>query len=344
MSTVDPSRIATASLTDVGRVRHHNEDSCAEFSDPTGQKLLVVADGMGGHKGGATASRVAVEAIGEVFTSSQADPPATLQAALDAANERVHSLAQTNPELRGMGTTAVMLMLCADGSAWVAHVGDSRAYRLRDGAFEPITADHSVVGEMLRQGLITEADAAIHPRRNEILRSVGVESSVRPDIAKVDAAEGDRFLLCSDGLSGVLSADEMAAVLQRESPERAVALLVEAANERGAPDNVTVQVAALPGGATTEISDPSSAFERVERALLAEARDRRIRRVAGITAVIAGLLAALLLWLVFGGVLDPPPQHPPIARPPDTTIPTSPEPGATDGSPAPSAGRLPGEG
>ncbi|MGH0034586.1 MAG: Stp1/IreP family PP2C-type Ser/Thr phosphatase [Myxococcota bacterium] len=304
MSAIDPRRIATASQSDVGRVRDHNEDSCGEFEDASGQRLLVVADGMGGHKGGATASRVAVEAIGEVFTRSTSDPPTTLQTALLTANQRVHELSLQNPELRGMGTTAVVLMVDSEGRGWVAHVGDSRAYRLRNGKIEPLTADHSVVGEMLRQGLITEADAAVHPRRNEILRSVGVEANVRPDVASVDLVEGDRFLLCSDGLSGVMEADEMAAVLQREPPRQAVGTLIDAANQRGAPDNVTVQVVAIPGGATTEIGEAGPALDRVERALQREARERRIRRAAGFTALVAGVLAAVLLWLVFGGMLD----------------------------------------
>jgi protein phosphatase len=331
MSGVDLRRIATASLSDVGRVRDHNEDSCGEFEDAAGQRLLVVADGMGGHKGGATASRVAVETIGEVFRQSRSDPPTTLQEALVTANRRVHELSGQNPELRGMGTTAVMVMIDASGRGWVAHVGDSRAYRVRNGKIEPLTADHSVVGEMLRQGLISEADAAVHPRRNEILRSVGVESSVRPDVASVDLADGDRIVLCSDGLSGVMSAEEIAAVVQREPPREAVGTLIDAANQRGAPDNVTVQVMAIPGGATTEISDAGRALERVERSIRQERREQRIRRAAGITAVVAGLLAAFLLWLVFGGALDDGAGR----RTP--AAPTAP-------SPSSSVGDVPGEG
>jgi serine/threonine protein phosphatase PrpC len=297
MSDIDPRQVATASLTSVGQVRTHNEDYCSEFQDARGQRLLVVADGMGGHKGGATASRITVEAIGEVFERGGGDPEETLRAAFRTANERVHSMAHENPDLRGMGTTAVTLLLGGGGAAWVAHVGDSRAYRVRKGDVELLTADHSVVGEMLRQGLITPADAAVHPRRNEILRSVGVEPTVDPELVRLEVGGGDRFVLCSDGLSNVVRDDEIGAVLQRESPSQAAQTLVDTANVRGAPDNVTVQIAAVPGGAATEVSGTP----RVPRAVLEheafrDARQRRVRRIAAATAAVAGLLAAALVF------------------------------------------------
>jgi len=307
-------RLATASLTEVGCVRDHNEDACGEFEDASGRRLLVVADGMGGHRGGATASRVTVDTIGEVFRSRSAEPHTLLHEAVEAANARVHGRSQEDPELRGMGTTAVCLLF-SDGAAWVAHVGDSRAYRLRRGRMEALTSDHSVVGEMQRQGLLSEEDAASHPRRNEILRSVGVEPRVKPDVTHVDVEEGDRFLLCSDGLSGLVRADEMAAVLQRQPPDQAVRTLVQTALQRGAPDNVTVQVAAVPGGESTEAGLRREApAEAIERHLALDARERRIRRVAAVTALVAGLLAAALLWLVFGAGLDAPAGSPPAGE------------------------------
>ena len=254
MSSVDVRTIQTASLSEVGRVRTNNEDYCSEFQDASGSRLLVVADGMGGHQGGATASRMTVEAIGDVFTSSTQDPAGLLREALTVANDRVHQMAHENVALRGMGTTAVSLLFAADGTVWVAHVGDSRAYRLHDSKIEPLTADHSVVGEMLRRGLVTAEEAAVHPRRNEILRSVGVEPQVDPDVAQVAIEPGDRFLLCSDGLTGLVSDEEIAAVVLRESPSKAVRTLVDTANDRGSPDNVTVQVAATPRGSRSRTS------------------------------------------------------------------------------------------
>lgn len=292
------SKVTTASLTDVGRVRAHNEDSCGEFESSAGYKLLVVADGMGGHRGGATASRVAIETIGEVFQKSKSDPEAMLQEALHTANERVHRMAVETPELRGMGTTAVTLLLGPDGTGWVAHVGDSRAYRMRGGLMQPLSADHSVVAEMQRRGLITAEEAAVHPRRNEILRSVGVQPSVEPEVTRLTLEAGDRFLLCSDGLSGMLEDPEMGELLANQPPEQAVRSLVDTANMRGGPDNITVQIAIIPGGDTTITGLPADSDIR---ARIPADRSSRVRMIAAITAVGAGLLALALLWFAFSG-------------------------------------------
>lgn len=248
MTAADTNKIESASLTSIGQVRSTNQDYFGEFNRANGDRLLVVADGMGGHRGGATASRLATEAIGEVFSTSTANPPDTLYDAITAANAQVHQTSLEDPELRGMGTTVVSLLFDAEGLVWVAHVGDSRAYRLHAGGMEQITQDHSVVGEMVRRGLITAEEAEVHPRRNEILRSVGVENAVEIDVAQVLSAPGDFFVLCSDGLSGQVSDTEIADVVQAEAPEPAAKRLVEIANDRGAPDNVTVQIAQLPEG------------------------------------------------------------------------------------------------
>ena len=200
--TNDAPQSATfvASLTDVGRVRSVNEDSCDSFLRPDGTRLLVVADGMGGHRGGAVASREALATIASTFTeNSTVDPASLLVRAIERANERVFSLARQDPELAGMGTTVVAFLLDAEGRGAVAHVGDSRAYRLRGGRLEALTSDHSVVAEMLQRGVLTAEEAAFHPRRNEILRSVGVLPDVEVDLAAVDVAPDDWFLLCSDG-------------------------------------------------------------------------------------------------------------------------------------------------
>jgi len=151
-----------------------------------------------------------------------------------------------------MGTTGVAALFSADGAAFVANVGDSRAYRLRDGAFEQITLDHSLVAELQRRGIITAEEAFVHPRRNEVLRSLGVEPDVIVDLHELDLKPGDLFLLCSDGLSGVVRDEEIAEIVHREAPAQAVRTLVEFANRRGGPDNVTVQIARIPGAATPE--------------------------------------------------------------------------------------------
>jgi len=269
MRRLETAEVVTASLSDVGRVRAKNEDSCGEFRRSSGHRLLVVADGMGGHRGGATASRLAVETIGEIFQNTSSAFPECLEQALNAANQRVFDTAQEDPTLRGMGTTVVCLLLAPDASGWVAHIGDSRAYRMREGRIAPITADHSVVGSMVRQGLISAEEAEVHPRRNEILRSVGVEAVVQSEIREVDLAGGDQYLLCSDGLTGMVTDEEIELILHRESPDQAVRSLVDDANERGGTDNITVQIAAIPESAI-RIKSPEPAAAAAESTTASE--------------------------------------------------------------------------
>lgn len=237
--------IEIASLSDVGLKRSSNQDAMGVFARPDGSQLLVVADGMGGHQGGEIASQLALEAIGGHFAASDGPPTQVLRDAFLAANAQIRARAQQEPHLMGMGTTGVALWLGSDGRVWVAHVGDSRAYRFRFGCLEALTADHSVVGEMLRRGLLSQAEADVHPRRNELMRSIGSLEQLEVDLAEVGAEAGDQFLLCSDGLCGIIEDAEIGAVLLRETPSLAVRRLVEMANARGGPDNVTVQIAAL---------------------------------------------------------------------------------------------------
>lgn len=302
--------IQLASKTDVGRVRSANEDSCDTFSRDDGTRLLVVADGMGGHRGGATASQTAVETIAETFSRERsARPGAMLAEAIEAANARVFEMAQQDPELEGMGTTVVAFLLGPRLEGTVAHVGDSRAYRYRRGRLEPITVDHSVVAEMQRRGLISADEAAVHPRRNEILRSVGVLPVVEVEVAEVEVSPGDRFVLCSDGLSGVVSDDEIARIVQSESPEQAVESLIAMANEAGGPDNISVQVLAIPADesegdpeATAPVEVSAVGIEAIEARRRAR---RRTQRIVSVAVLVAGILAAWLalrtLGLVGGG-------------------------------------------
>ena len=246
-----------ASRSDVGRVRAANEDGCGAFRRSDGARLLVVADGMGGHRGGATASREALATIADAFearaSAGSPDPADALRIAIERANEHLFTMAAEDPGLAGMGTTVVAFLLDADGRGSVAHVGDSRAYRLRRGRLEALTTDHSVVAEMLRRGVLTAEEAAYHPRRNEILRSVGVLESVDVEVGSVELEAGDWILLCSDGLCGVVSDAEIEEVLVAAASapqplERAADALVDLANECGGPDNVTVALLALPPG------------------------------------------------------------------------------------------------
>jgi protein phosphatase len=294
MTQIDPRSIETASLTDVGRRRASNQDAFGGLVPASGARLLIVADGMGGHAGGATASRVAVETVEEVVGRSTDAPETTLRAALEAANRRVHEESQNDASLAGMGTTGVALLFQPDGSAWVAHVGDSRAYRLRDGRLEQLTPDHSLVAELERRGMITAEEAQVHPRRNEVLRSIGVEPEVDVDVAQVDARPGDQYLLCSDGLSGVVGDEEIAAELLRAPPEVAVRRLVDAANERGGPDNITVQIARIPdaGARARHEENARDKLQRQER----RARRGRVHRLLIAVVVVAVLLVVTLIW------------------------------------------------
>lgn len=300
--------LETALLSDVGRVRTENQDAGAELQRPSGERLLVVADGMGGHQGGQMASRLTVEVVNEVFQRGDLSGEELLDAAIEEANQRVYDTAARDPSLHGMGTTAVLVLLedRLDG-AWIAHVGDSRIYRLRDGRMEQLTEDHSAVAEMVRRGVITPEEAATHPRRNEILRSLGVHPEVDPTIAHVDLREGDQILLCSDGLSGVLSDQEIGAVLLRSAPAEAVRTLVDSVNQRGAPDNVTVLIAAVPGEDVTDLvgvvpepryPPPPPPPPRTD-----------VRRVAAAAAAVALLLAALLVFVLLQGGFAPSATH-----------------------------------
>src|SRR5262245_1610458 len=287
---LDPDRIEIASISDTGRQRSNNQDSFGEGYARSGARWIMVADGMGGHAGGETASRVAVETVSSVVASSQLAPDVTLRAALEAANRVVHEEAQRNRDLAGMGTTGVAAIFSPDGIAFVANVGDSRAYRLRDGAFEQITLDHSLVAEMHRRGLITEEEALVHPRRNEVLRSLGVEPDVVVDLHQLDLRPGDLFLLCSDGLSGVVRDAEIAEVMHRETPAQAVRTLVDFANSRGGPDNVTVQIARIPGPVP----------ERTN------ASHQQVRALTLALVAVATVLAAILVWALIGELAGDP--------------------------------------
>lgn len=232
-----------AARSDVGRVRESNEDYC--YADG---RLFIVADGMGGHQGGEVASLAAVEEFLRCEQESRAvDPMRRLRACLQAANQAVLRMATRNPELEGMGTTFTVLLL--DRGAYLGHVGDSRAYLLREGSINPLTRDHSLVEKMVREGLLTPGEARWHPRRNIILRAVGLTPNLSADLVRVEVRPGDRILLCTDGLSSQLEDEEIALVLREaEEPEECVTRLVEEANARGGEDNVTVVVVDLEEG------------------------------------------------------------------------------------------------
>jgi serine/threonine protein phosphatase PrpC len=290
MSGQPTGSATTASLSHVGRVRTINQDDCAEFVKPDGMQLLVVADGMGGHLGGEVASRTAVEAIGESIQNGSGAPAEMLERAFNAANRRVFDLAAEEAELHGMGTTGVAILLDPSGAAWVAHVGDSRAYRLRGGRLERITDDHSWVFNEMQNMRLTPEEAKVHPHRNALMRAIGVDPEVDVDVTQIDLAAGDRLLLCSDGLWNEVDEETMATVLAEQEPKDCVQRLVHLANEAGGNDNVTVQVALLPSTFTASAPPPAAGPSIAMWPPSAQHRTR-----LGIAAAL--LAASALVWL-----------------------------------------------
>ncbi len=225
-----------ATATHVGRVRSGNEDAVYPNGQGSsaGTVLVGVADGMGGHVGGEIASRTALEAA----TGADGTPAERVT----AANGAVVAKALAEPELAGMGTTLTLVEL-GDGGARFAHVGDSRAYVFRDGELRQITTDHSLIAELLASGRITEDDAATHPQRSVVTRALGMARFVRVDTFHEELEAGDRLLLCSDGLTTMIDDDAIAELLaDSDTPESAAWALIEAANDAGGVDNISVAV------------------------------------------------------------------------------------------------------
>jgi PPM family protein phosphatase len=229
-------RIAEEAVrTDTGRQRNANEDSLYVAAP-----LFVVADGMGGAQAGEVASKAAAESFaGEL---PKAAPERVLEETIEGANRTIHELARKDPGLAGMGTTTTAAIVDLDGEeVAIGHVGDSRAYRLREGRFEQLTRDHSLVEEMRRKGQLTDAQAEDHPQRSIITRALGPEPEVQVDLQTVAAQPGDVFLICSDGLTTMLDDERIARTLSRAtSLPSAVRALVDEANRAGGRDNITV--------------------------------------------------------------------------------------------------------
>ena len=234
-----------AALTDVGRARAHNEDALLE--DP-GPGAFGVADGMGGHAAGEVASALAVDRVREELSGLGGDASAdeleeALRSAIRGANRAIVADARRDPARAGMGTTATVLVLRPGGRWLVGHVGDSRAYLLRDGAFRRLTEDHTVVQRLVHAGHVTEEQARGHPKSNVLTRALGVEEDVPVEVYRGEARPGDRFLLATDGLTAMLSDADVRELLEGEAkPAAAARSLVEAANRAGGADNVTVIV------------------------------------------------------------------------------------------------------
>lgn len=250
----DVLRIRYAAKTDVGRKRSHNEDYFALIED---EQLFIVADGMGGHACGEVASKLAVDSIGDFYVHSR-DPDATwpyrydetlprdenrMVAAVNLANERIFKKAQTSANLRGMGTTLVSCLM-SNTDICVLHVGDSRCYRLRNNQLVQLTRDHSLLEDYKdARPDMTEEEMRNFPHKNVITRALGMRNTVSVEIKRHPIESGDLYLLCSDGLSGMLTDQELATLLEDHSDlESTVARLIDEANARGGNDNITAMI------------------------------------------------------------------------------------------------------
>ena len=244
--------VEQAGLSDVGRQRDANEDNFV-IADP----LFAVADGMGGAQAGEVASRAAADVFEDV-TGGRDQPERLLTDLTREANRRIFEMSQTDASRRGMGTTLTAAMVWEQGVS-IGHVGDSRAYRLRDGKFERLTRDHSLVEEMRRKGQLTEAQAEEHPQRSIITRALGPEPEVEVDLQTVPAQAGDVFLICSDGLTTMLDDEHIGRILARAATmQSAVRALVDEANRAGGRDNISV-VTFLLEDAAAPASSPEGA-------------------------------------------------------------------------------------
>jgi protein phosphatase len=235
------------SATDVGQKRDHNEDNLL-CNDALG--LYAVADGMGGHQGGEQASRMAIEVLEKEMATrlqlgghgpASGDVAEAMREATIQASHAIYECAQASPERAGMGTTLTGLCF-HNGTLTLCHVGDSRAYLLRDGRARQLTEDHSWIQEQVRAGLLSPGDAIVSRFRNIITRSVGFEPTVTPDLFTMPVEAGDCYLICSDGLSNYFSVDEIGRVLGTQFYSEAGRALVEIANQRGGDDNITCVV------------------------------------------------------------------------------------------------------
>jgi protein phosphatase len=249
---LDGLRVRFAGETNVGMKREHNEDS---FFLPRSEKLAIVADGMGGHASGEVASRMAVETMVSHFQETSDERPVTwpfkldhgqkfevnrLVSAIKLANLKIHDEAQRNPNCRGMGTTVVSTVF-AEEAMIIGHVGDSRIYRLREGLFDQLTEDHSLLNDYIKMKNLTPEEIAAFPHKNVIVRALGMKGTVDVDVLVEQPRLGDVFVLCSDGLSGMVTDPEMADVVANEPDlDRLCDRLIEMANAAGGLDNVTV--------------------------------------------------------------------------------------------------------
>lgn len=242
--------LQVASLTDIGHQRANNEDSCLYWEPDSEEefarmgRLAAIADGMGGYEGGQEASRLAVETVRAIYKrDAGADPQNALVSGLRSAHDTIQRFAAEHPEFTGMGTTCTALSI-VEKHLYFAHVGDSRLYLLRAGTTSRLTRDHSYVGRLVETGLVRSEDAESHPQRHILTAALGSGHEVVPHVPErpIPLETDDVLVLCTDGLWSVVGEAELARIAVAETPSEACARLVNAALQRGGPDNVTVLI------------------------------------------------------------------------------------------------------
>ncbi|SNR90757.1 protein phosphatase [Anaerovirgula multivorans] len=235
-----------AAITDVGKVREINEDNYCIDENQVG--LYMVADGMGGHKSGEVASSIAINIIKEHITHylteefQEQSVKGVIFEAFNRANKEIYNRSKEDFDCEGMGTTVTMVLII-DKRVYIGHIGDSRAYLLREEVLQQITEDHSLVAELVRNGSITEREAMRHPQKNIITRSLGTDENLKVDIFSMDLNKGDILILCTDGLTNFVDKEELKkAVLEEDDCFESCSNLVSLANQRGGYDNITVLI------------------------------------------------------------------------------------------------------
>jgi PPM family protein phosphatase len=279
--------------TNTGRKRRRNED--AFVCEPP---LFAVADGMGGAQAGEVASAIAATALsGALAQGENVAAPETerlVARLIREANRRVHDRAEHDPSFSGMGTTMTVALVGSDGLVAIGHVGDSRAYVLRDGTLEQLTDDHSLVAELVRRGELSPAEAEVHPQRSVITRALGTDPDVDVDTLSVEAHPGDVFLLCSDGLSTMVDVDTMSELVERNRHDlvSATRALIKAANDEGGEDNITAVLFEIAGGSGANGAPEAAAAAAVEAEPVADDDADTLHPEDGVPVIAAAELAA----------------------------------------------------
>lgn len=288
-------KLYAVGITDIGNVRTENQDffgvHTAPCADNGSSLLVVVADGVGGGKAGGVASRLAVESLKNVFMESAAEPQEVMRMGIESANARIFGTAGSDEACSGMATTCTALMVMG-GAVTVGHVGDSRAYRVRDGEITQLTEDHTLPRRLLKQGLITEEQVLSHPQGNVLTNAVGSRNSISVDVFPVEMKERDIFILCSDGLFKYLKDEEMTGIIRMAGIDAAPERLVATAKERGGDDNITVVVVEVSGEEFDKTTEIASCYEPPPEG---EKRIPWKLMVFG-GVMVAALSAALYLW------------------------------------------------